>query len=115
MLDNTGANIENALIQRGKAQLDNMVKDMTSKSEIKNMEQIEDAAKEFEAVFLSEMIKPMFSGIKTDGMFGGGKSEETFRGLMIQEYGKQIAETGGVGIADHVKAALIRIQEESNK
>lgn len=80
-----------------------------------DMQQIEKVAKDFEAVFLSEMFKPMFKGIKPDPMFGGGKGEEVFQGLMIQEYGKIVAERGGVGLADHVKAEIIRLQEEAQK
>jgi peptidoglycan hydrolase FlgJ len=72
---------------------------------------IEAAAKDFEAVYMSEMLKPMFATIKTDTMFGGGKAEETFRGLLLQEYGKKIADTGGLGLAKYVKAEMIRMQE----
>lgn len=71
------------------------------------------AAKDFEAVFISEMIKPMFDMIETDEMFGGGKGEEVFRGLMVQEYGKMIAAQGGIGIASHVQAELLKMQEQS--
>lgn len=80
----------------------------------KGLEQIEAAAKEFEAVFMTEMIKPMFEGLKTNSRFGGGKGEEVFRGFMIQEYGKLIAERGEIGIADAVKGEMIRMQEIAN-
>ncbi len=33
------------------------------------------AAEEFEAVFLSEMLGPMFEGIETEGLGGGGMGE----------------------------------------
>ena len=48
------------------------------------------AAKEFESVFISQFLGSMFSGIPTDGPFGGGQGEEMFRSLMIDEYGKAI-------------------------
>ena len=75
---------------------------------------IDHAAKEFEAVFVAEMMKPMFEGIDTNGQFGGGKGEEVFRGMMLQEYGKLIAETGTIGIADQVKSAMIQMQSEAD-
>lgn len=74
-------------------------------------EQIDAVAKDFEAVFISEMMKPMFEGVKTSAPFGGGKGEEVFRSMMIQEYGKMLAETGQIGLADHVKDMLLDIQE----
>ena len=79
-----------------------------------DMKQIDEAAHDFEATFISEMLKPMFEGIKTDSMFGGGKGEDTFRGMMVQQYGKLIANAGGIGLADAVKAELVRIQTQAN-
>lgn len=85
------------------------------KSAVNNIDlkRLEETAQDFEAVFITEMMKPMFEGIKTDGQFGGGKGEEVFRGFMLQEYGKTMAATGTFGIADHVKAAMIQLQEQA--
>jgi len=77
----------------------------------KELEQLDGVAKDFEAMFIAEMMKPMFEGIKPDSTFGGGKTEEIFTGILLQEYGKLMAETGQLGIADSVKAELIRMQE----
>ncbi len=70
----------------------------------------EESAREFEAVFISEMMKPMFEGIKTDELFGGGKGEEIFRSIMLQEYGKEIASLDIIGIQGQVKNKLIELQ-----
>lgn len=70
-------------------------------------------AKDFEAMFMAEMMKPVFDSIKPDARFGGGKGEEIFKGLMLQEYTKMMAETGQVGIADMVKQELIRMQAQA--
>ena len=40
----------------------------------------------------------------------GGKGEEIFHGMMIQEYGKLMSKNDAVGIADSVKRQLIEIQ-----
>jgi len=80
--------------------------------EIENAPDIEQAAKDFEAVFLSEIMKPMFKEInEPNPLFGGGHGERVFNGMMLQEYGKIMAESGGIGLADHVKAELINIQQ----
>lgn len=70
-----------------------------------------DAAESFEAQFLAQMLGHMFTGISTDGPFGGGRSEEIWRSQMIDQYGQLIARSGGVGIADHVLAEILRVQE----
>ena len=69
------------------------------------------AAKEFESVFISQFMGSMFSGIKADSMFGGGEGEEMFRSLMIDQYGKQIEQRGGFGLAESVTRQLLKNQE----
>jgi len=68
------------------------------------------AAQQFEGVLISQMLNGMFEGVKTDGMFGGGEGEEMFRSLMIDEYGKQIAAQGGLGLSAGVTQELLRQQ-----
>ncbi len=77
----------------------------------KTNEQIRAAAEDFEAVFLTQMVEQMFSGVSTDGMFGGGQGEKIFRSMMAQEYGKVMASNGGVGIADEVAREMLKMQE----
>ena len=74
-------------------------------------EQARKVAEEYEGVFLSQMMKPMFEGIETDGVFGGGQAEKMFRSLQIDEYGKSLARSGGVGIADEVMRQMLQAQE----
>ena len=66
-------------------------------------EEIRQTAEDFEAFFLSRMVETMFEGISTDGMFGGS--------LLINEYGKAMAKTGTVGVADYVMKSILEMQE----
>lgn len=68
------------------------------------------AAQEFEAVFLAQMVAQMHAGIETNGPFGGGFAEETYRSLMYQEIGRQMALSGGVGIAAAVYDEMVKLQ-----
>lgn len=65
----------------------------------------------FEAVYLGEMLKPMFDGLETDGAFCGGFGEDVWRSLQVQEFGKALAATGGVGLAAAVHDELLAAQE----
>ena len=76
-----------------------------------NPEALKAAAQDFESFFLTSMMEQMFAGIETDGMFGGGQGESVFRSLLNQEYGKAIASSGGVGIADMVYRQMLALQE----
>lgn len=72
------------------------------------------AAREFEAVFLSEMLKPMLEGMAIDGPFGGGHGEEMFRGVLAEELGRSLARRGGVGLARSVDMQLVGLQEAAS-
>lgn len=72
-----------------------------------------DTAEAFEASFLAQMLKPMFEGLSTDGPFGGGEAESTWRGFMIEAMAKQTVKAGGIGLADQVVAQMLKMQEQS--
>ncbi len=78
-------------------------------------DQVRRAAEEFEAVFISQMLAPMFEGLETDELFGGGPGEDIYRSILVEEYGKAIARSGGIGIADTVQREILRLQEVSQE
>lgn len=69
------------------------------------------AADEFEAIFISQMLKKMSVGVKTDGPFGGGQSEEIYRELMNEELGKTMTRKGGIGLSDAIYREMLKTQE----
>ena len=71
------------------------------------------AAREFEAVMLTALLKPVFEGIDTPAPFGGGEGERMWRGLLVERYAEEMAAAGGIGIADAVRAELLRVQEQA--
>lgn len=74
-------------------------------------EKIDQVAADFEAQFISQMLGNMFSTVDTNGYLGGGEAEEFYRDMLVDEYGKIIARTGGIGVSDHVKREMLRMQE----
>ncbi|MBI1208568.1 MAG: chemotactic signal-response protein chel [Azospirillum sp.] len=68
-------------------------------------------AEQFTSVFFSQMLEHMWAGVEVDENFGGGHGEEMFRGLMVNEYGKQLSGRDGGGLTDAVYRELIRVQE----
>ena len=74
-------------------------------------DRMKQTAEAFEASFIAQMLRPMFEGISTEAPFGGGEAEATWRGFLLDEMGKQVARAGGVGLADHVMAQMIQMQE----
>jgi len=87
--------------------LDNAAKNKKSVDE----EKIAQAAEDFEAFFITKTMETMFEGISTDGMFGGGHAEKIYRSILFNEYGKVMAQTGGIGVKDEVMRSILQMQE----
>ena len=71
------------------------------------------AADDFEAFFVTHAFEDMFAGISSDPMFGGGEGEDVFRSFLMQEYGKKVAQSGGIGVSNMVQQQLLQLQEVS--
>jgi peptidoglycan hydrolase FlgJ len=67
-------------------------------------------AQDFEAVFLNSMFGQMFTHVN-EGPFNGGQAASTWRSFLTDEYSKNFAKAGGIGIADSVYKELIALQE----
>lgn len=72
-------------------------------------------AVEFESIYLSEMLKPMFDDLKAAAPFDGGFGEDVWRSMQVQEFGHAIAKSGGVGLADAVYSDLLAAQEAHSR
>ena len=72
---------------------------------------IKKVAETFEGMFLTAMLQNIFDHIPTDGPMGGGSSEKIWRSMQVQEYGSNIAQNGGIGIAEAVERQLLNLQE----
>jgi peptidoglycan hydrolase FlgJ len=75
---------------------------------------LETSAKEFESIFLSTMLKPMFGEESEDNEFTGGHAEETWKPMLVDEYAKKLSMHGGIGLQPHILKTLIDIQEKAN-
>jgi len=78
--------------------------------------QLAKSAHDFEAMAIGQLLQPMFDTVKTpNGLFGGGAGEEAWKPMLVQEFAKQIAAHGGLGLAKPVYDAMIRMQEAGKK
>ena len=70
-------------------------------------------AQDFESQFMSSMAQSMFEGVETDPTFGGGPGEDTFRSMLVSQYGNEMSKAGGIGIADQIYGEILKLQEKS--
>lgn len=73
--------------------------------------QAEKAAQDFEAYFLYYVMKGMREAFTQgdpllEGEEGGGFQSDVFKQMLDEEYGRVMAKTGGVGLADQVLKSL---------
>ena len=64
-------------------------------------------ATDFEAMFLNSMFSQMTAGLKGEGPFGDTQGTGVWRSMLTEQYSKQFAKAGGVGIANEVYRTLI--------
>lgn len=76
-----------------------------------SLQRMKETAEDFEAVYLAEMLRPMFANIEAEAPFGGGAGEKIYRDMQVDEYGKAIAKAGGIGLADNILREMIKMQE----
>ena len=70
--------------------------------------QLRKAAKDFEAVFMAQVLKGMRETVHKEDMFHGGPGEDMFEGLLDEEISKRMAGQGSLGIGDLLYRDLSR-------
>lgn len=73
--------------------------------------QMTETAKKFESSMISSLLQPMFEGLSTDGPFGGGNAEGTFRSFLVDAIAKKVEKAGGLGLSSAIQREMIRMQQ----
>ncbi len=68
------------------------------------------ASENFEAMFIGNMFQNMFTGVNGDGPFGGSGAEKVWRSFAIDQFAKNFAKAGGIGLAPKVYHQLLELQ-----
>ena len=72
------------------------------------------AAREFESLLIGQLLQPMFETVEVDPLTGGGQGEQMVRSLLVDEYGKLMTASGGIGLSQSINAEILKIQETSH-
>ena len=67
--------------------------------------QAQNTAREFESMFLSQVVDEMMKTVDI-GTFGGGEAEEKWRSFLTSAIADEIAEQGKTGISQSIEAAI---------
>lgn len=81
---------------------------LTTADPQRSHEAVRRVAEEFEAAFLTEMLKASGLGKPLEGFSGGGPGEAQFTSFMVEGYAKAIRDAGGLGLSETIFRALVR-------
>ncbi|HET6466488.1 MAG TPA: rod-binding protein [Nitrospiria bacterium] len=76
---------------------------------------LQDAARAFEAYFLSYMMKEMRKTIPQGGAFGNGPGQEVYQSLFDEALGQAMAQNGGIGLSKLVIQQYLKKDQSSPK
>jgi Rod binding domain-containing protein len=65
------------------------------------------SSEDFEAMFLNSMFSQMTSSIKGEGPFGDTPGTGPWRSMLTDQYSRNFAKAGGIGISTEVYRTLI--------
>jgi flagellar protein FlgJ len=73
---------------------------------------IAQAARDFEAMALGQLLQPMFQTVDlSKSPMGGGAAEQAWMPMLVNEIANKIAKQGGLGLAQPVFTQMLRMQE----
>jgi Rod binding domain-containing protein len=87
------------------------IKQAVSPSEQKTKKTADD----FETMFLENMMSQVFPQDAAEGPVGdNGTGSEVYRGMLVNEYAKSVAKSGGIGVSDTIYRQMLQMQERNN-
>ena len=95
--------------QVGKGQLDGMLANarMDRARRAAGRDEAADAAREFESLFATMLVKELRATLPT-GLFGSGPGVDVFEGWFDERIGEVLADNGALELAGFLKTALAR-------
>jgi flagellar protein FlgJ len=81
----------------------------------KTEEELREAAKQFEAMFLNLVIKQMRETVPENSVFGDSSKTAVFQGMLDEEYSKMAGQTKSYGLAEMIYQNLSKAQGVSHE
>ena len=95
-------------LQNPSAKLNERLKHMSAEKGQKqsDSEALKNACADFEAMFISQMMKEMRNTIPKDGLCNGGRAEEIYTAMLDQKYADEVSKNGTLGLGSRLYDAL---------
>ena len=86
-------------VQQGKNRL-------TAEQQQRNEERLKEACKDFQAIFVKQMLDSMRKTVNEQGLLDGGRAEEIFEDMLYEKYAQKISDTAGLGLDEMMYTQL---------
>ncbi len=79
-----------------------------SDAQRKELEKLDKTCRDFESLFVYQMLKTMRKTVHKTNLVGGGQAEEIFADMLDQERSKEVSQKKGMGMAELLFSQLSR-------
>ncbi len=83
--------------------------------EAKQQAKMEQAAEEFEAVLVHQLLQSMQSSLEHGSIFGGSNADRIYGGIGEMELAKTIAKTADFGVKDQLLEHVQKMENHGNE
>lgn len=97
--------VENALLRYNESEL-KAVRDKEARLADSDDAKLREACRDFEAIFIKQMLDAMRKTLGKDSLLDGGAAEEIFEDMLYDERSRIMAKTGSFGIQDLLYSQL---------
>lgn len=80
-----------------------------------SQKELKRAVADFESLFINQMFKSMRATIGKSELFHGGKAEDIYTSMLDTELSKNMAQAGGIGLADMLLRQLSDLEPEASQ
>ena len=88
--------------------------DLASPGTSKTNKQLKSLSKQFESIFIHQLLKSMRSTVQKTGLFDS-HATNMYESLYDEEIAKLMTEQKGIGLAEIIYRDLARLEEKKNK
>ena len=69
---------------------------------------LRDVSKQFEALFVNQLVSAMRKTVVKDGLFKESQAEKVYQGMLDFEHSQRMAESGQIGLSKLIYEHLLR-------
>ncbi len=78
-------------------------------------DELKKVCRDFESIFVNQLMQQMRRTIPKEGLLGGGKAEEIYTTMQDAEMAKNISQQRGIGLADVLYRQLSRLTHDGSQ